>query len=158
MRVGGGRDGAVPCICSTSDGMVGTMSLDALFWMACVPARLAISTFALVCGLYGAWTLLAAHAVFAVWQLLGFLEAITNSRTVGRLGGVAWWASMRPLHMITHTLFVVLALMRVWWCGVVLFVDTAMGAAAWFILRPRVLAEQGDREDPPKSLPNLSGL
>ena len=138
--------------------MVGAMSLDALFWTACVPARLGIATFALVCGLYEAWTLLSAHAVFAVWQILGFVEAIKNSRTVGRLGGAAWWSSMRPLHIMTHTLFVVLALVRVWWCGVVLFVDTAMGAAAWFILRPRVLREDVNQESTEVSLPNLSRM
>jgi hypothetical protein len=148
----------VPCIYSTIDRMVCAMSLNALFWLACVPTRLAISAFALLCGLYGAWTLLAAHAVFAVCQVLGFLEAIQSGRTKGRLGGLAWWSSMRPVHITTHTLFVVMALLRVWWCGLFLFADTVMGVAAWFILRPRVLRVESEEEDQQESLPNLSGL
>lgn len=134
------------------------MSLTALFWVACVPTRLTLATVALVCGLYGAWTLLAVHAVFAAWQVLGFVEAMHNGRKTGRLGGVAWWSGLRPLHTVTHTLFLVLALLRVWWCGLLLLLDTAIGVAAWFILRPRVLREAGEEGKQFAAIPNLNGL
>lgn len=110
-----------------------------LFWGVCVQIRIANGVLALFWGVKKLWVPLFVQAMVALVQTAGFLFSWASQRTVGALGGPAWWSSLRILHSGIYGAFVIAASCRVWWAGVFLFVDASIGAVAWLVVRKPAL-------------------
>ena len=92
----------------------------ALFWVACIPARLVV-TYAARRGV--------ENLRLAAWLLGLYWLAGYPKKSVGHFGGVAWWSDERPLHGALWTMY---ALSGDWRF---LLADTAFGAANWIVHR-----------------------
>jgi len=111
-----------------------------LFWLICIPFRIAYAALALFLGIKDPHTLLRVQAGIAALQMFGFVRSLR--KTVGGFGGDAWWAAARPVHVSTYAAFVVSASFAVWWAGLFLVADVILGAVTWHTVRKSYDAAQ----------------
>ena len=85
-----------------------------LFWCACIPARLFVASL----GNNAVMSLIAA--LIGIWWLSGM-----ETTRVGRFGGPAFWADIRPLHGLLWLLYAITG------NCIFLYVDLFVGVLRW---------------------------